>query len=468
MADLNILAIDDDPIQLSLLETIFGGIKYPECSITTAGTYDEFKKAFDRGNFDLVLSDYYMPDTSGKEILNHVKKTDPNCRVVIVTSGTSLDEAISLMKSGADDLIVKPVNRDMVEIRVKQIFELKSLVKENKLLLNRLAEQNNPVSSSFIYVSKAMENVVNLAARSAEAEANVLIQGESGTGKELLAKAIHYASRRKDNPFVVVNIAALSENLIESELFGHKKGAFTGAIENRRGRFEDAHMGTLFIDEAGDIPLHIQVKLLRVLQFGEFQRVGDNTTKKADVRIIAATSRNLEEMIVKKQFREDLYYRLNVIPVKIPPLRERKEDILPLAEYFLKKKNDKLGKKIRSFTEEAAKLLVAYSYPGNIRELENILEYALIISRSGYITSEDLPAIMQSDTAETSVPEASGEGYEKKLRNFETRIILDALKEAGGNQSRAARNLGISERKLRSRMTILNIENPYRETGVRK
>ncbi len=468
MADLNILAIDDDPIQLSLLETIFGGIKYPECSITTAETYDEFKKAFDKGNFDLVLSDYYMPDTSGKEILNHVKKTDPNCRVVIVTSGTSLDEAISLMKSGADDLIVKPVNRDMVEIRVKQIFELKSLVKENKLLLSRLTERNNPLSSSFIYVSKAMENVVNLAARSAEAEANVLIQGESGTGKELLARAIHYASRRKENPFVVVNIAALSENLIESELFGHKKGAFTGAIENRRGRFEDAHRGTLFIDEAGDIPLHIQVKLLRVLQFGEFQRVGDNTTKKADVRIIAATSRNLEEMIERKQFREDLYYRLNVIPVKIPPLRERKEDILPLAEYFLKKKNDKLGKNIRSFTEEAAKLLVAYSYPGNIRELENILEYALIISRSGYITSEDLPAIIHSAASEMPEEPAEGTGYEEKLRNFETRIILDALKEAGGNQSRAARYLGISERKLRSRMNILDIENPYRETGVRR
>ncbi len=462
MKDLRILAIDDDPTQLNLLKVIIEEISYPDCEITLTESFSEFQELINNSSFDLVFSDYYLPDTTGKEILSFVKHTAPGCKVIIITSGTTMDEAIILMKEGAYDFLLKPINIDMVRIRLKHIWELNTLVKENKLLLGKLEEKTSSVSNMFIYVSKAMEAVVNLAARSAEADANILIQGESGTGKELLARAIHFASKRKDKPFVVVNIAALSENLIESELFGHKKGAFTGAIENREGRFEEAHNGTLFIDEAGDIPLHIQVKLLRVIQFGEFQRVGDNTTRKVNVRIIAATSRDLEKMISLKEFREDLYYRLNVIPVKIPPLRERKEDILPLAEYFLKKKNEKLGKQITSFTQEAVNLLTSYTYPGNIRELENILEYALIISRSNYITSEDLPSILHSaDTGKGLFAEDSG-SYETRMINFERDIIISALEETKGNQSEAARKLEISERKLRSRMNILGLENTYR------
>ncbi|MEA1911686.1 MAG: sigma-54 dependent transcriptional regulator, partial [Spirochaetota bacterium] len=285
-----------------------------------------------------------------------------------------------------------------------------------------------------------------------------------GTGKELLARAIHYSSLRKDKPFITINIAALPESLVESELFGHIKGAYTGADTGRTGRFEEAHNGTVFIDEAGDIPLTIQIKLLRLIQFGEFEKVGSNKTEKVNVRIIAATSRNLEEMINTGSFREDLFYRLNVIPINIPPLRERKEDISLLINYFLKIKSEKQNRETALLTEETNDLLINYSYPGNIRELENIIEYAIAIGRSKYITRKELPQILQNQTTIEEKSITQSEDYSTNMIQFETNLINNALVKESGNQSSAARSLGISERKLRSRMEILDIENTFRRT----
>ena len=359
--------------------------------------------------------------------------------------------------------VIKPISFEVLKNRLVKIFELKNLIQENESLLEQVKFKDVSFSSDIIFKSKKMEEVINIAARSAGTDSNVILRGESGTGKELLARAIHFSSLRKENPFVTINIAALPESLVESELFGHIKGAYTGADTERTGRFEEAEGGTIFIDEAGDIPLTIQIKLLRLIQFGEFQKVGSNITNKVSVRIIAATSRNLEEMIKNGEFREDLYYRLNVIPIIIPPLRERKEDISLLINYFLKIKSEKQNRETALLTDETNNLLINYLYPGNIRELENIIEYAIAIGRSKYITSNELPqALRRQVNFETEEPLLQSDNYSKSMSQFETNLINNTLNKTEGNQSAAARSLGISERKLRSRMEILNIKNTFR------
>ncbi len=457
MKILNVLILDDDPTQLELLRVMFERIDYPPCKSTYTLTGDDFFSALSEAPYDLVISDYFMPDISGREVLDRVKLEKPGCEVILLTSGTSIDEAINLMKKGAYDFLLKPIQFDVLKNRLVKIFELKNLIQENKILLEQVNVRDVSFSSDIIYKSKKMEEVINIAARSAATESNVLLRGESGTGKELLARAIHFSSLRKDKPFVVINIAALPENLIESELFGHVKGSFTGAETDRTGRFEEADEGTVFIDEAGDIPLAIQIKLLRLIQFGEIQKVGSNATKRVNVRIIAATNRNLEEMIQRGTFREDLYYRLNVIPITIPPLRERKEDISLLINYFLKIKSEQQNRETARLTDESYDLLLQYNYPGNIRELENIIEYALAIGRGNYITSRELPSVLQVNEISSQ-----GSGYDERISQFESKMITDALRRSRGNQSSAARYLGISERKLRSRMGILGVKNTFR------
>ncbi|NOX90392.1 MAG: sigma-54-dependent Fis family transcriptional regulator, partial [Calditrichaeota bacterium] len=291
---------------------------------------------------------------------------------------------------------------------------------------------------------------------------SILIEGESGTGKELIARAIHYASPRKDKPLIVVNCAAITESLIESELFGHEKGAFTGAVQAREGRVEQAHGGTLFLDEVGDVPLSVQVKLLRFLQFGEFQRLGSNQTLKVDVRLIAATNRDLREMIAQSQFREDFYYRLNVINIQVPPLRKRKEDIPLLIDHFIKKYAQENHKNVRSISREAFDLLMKYDYPGNVRELENLIERAVVLARSDIIEKEDLPVQFHvKESRETSAPPLDfyPGNIREKIEAFEKDLIVRALKEANFNQSQAARNLGISERNLRYKMQKYGLKN---------
>ena len=463
MKVLNVLILDDDITQLELLKLMLEKIDYPPCNPVFTSNEKDFFSNLSQSPYDLVISDYFMPDITGREVLNKVKIEKPCCEVIILTSGTTTNEAIELMKNGAYDFLLKPISFEVLKNRLIKIFELKNLIRENENLLEQVKVKDVSFSSDIIFKSQKMEEVINIAARSSGTDSNVLLRGESGTGKELLARAIHFSSLRKDKPFITINIAALPESLVESELFGHIKGAYTGADAERTGRFEEAQDGTIFIDEAGDIPLTIQIKLLRLIQFGEFQKVGSNETKKVNVRIIAATSRNLEEMIKSGDFREDLYYRLNVIPINIPPLRERKEDISLLIKYFLKIKSEKQNKETILLTDETNNLLINYSYPGNIRELENIVEYAIAIGRGKYITRKELPAILQSKSdIEENKSLQETESYNKNMVQFESKLINNALNKSDGNQSSAARSLGISERKLRSRMEILGITNTFR------
>ena len=332
MDNLSILLIDDEISQLTSLKSFLSRRNH---TIYTAENGSDALDIIHKNLIDVALTDFRMPGMNGLEVLKEIKKINPEIEVVVTTAYGNIDQAVDIMKSGAYDYLTKPIDLDELENLLFRIKEKKNLLKENKYLREQLKEKFK--FDSIISQSGKMEDVLNLVGRVANSKATALIKGESGTGKELIAKALHFASSRKDNPFITVNVAALSENLMESELFGHEKGSFTGAIAKRIGRFEEANKGTLFIDEIGDIPLNIQVKLLRAIQFGEIQRIGSNNTEKIDVRIIGATNRNLEEMIEQGEFREDLFYRLNVVSVDIPPLRERKEDIPLLIEHFIKK-----------------------------------------------------------------------------------------------------------------------------------
>ncbi|HOX92072.1 MAG TPA: sigma-54 dependent transcriptional regulator, partial [Spirochaetales bacterium] len=313
-------------------------------------------------------------------------------------------------------------------------------------------------AQTIISHSMEMEKVLSMAARAARSDSTVLIQGESGTGKELVARAIHLFGPRKNKPFVPVNIAALPENLIESELFGHIKGSFTGAMNDRTGRFALAHGGTLFIDEIGEVPPGIQVKLLRVLQFGSYERVGENAAKESDVRIIAATNRDLEAEVRAGRFRADLYYRVNVVPVTIPPLREHRSDIPYLVEFFIKKYSLKARKSLKGITLEAMARIMRYPFPGNVRELENVIELGIVLCRGEYLTEMDIFLPLEGDTASagTSMPEGS---YEETMFAFERDFLKRVLERSDGNKSAAARELGINERRLRYRLKVLGMEN---------
>jgi len=458
MSEFNILLIDDEPAQIISIKSFLKRRKY---NVLTADSGSEGLKIVQNGNIDLVFTDFRMPDINGLEVVKSVKQINPEIPIVVMTAFSDTEDAVRVMKEGAFDYLLKPVNLDELEALVKKAQEHNFLVSENKLLKEQLQERYR--FDSIISQSKEMEQVLNTAGRVAKSKATVLIRGESGTGKELIAKAIHYTSDRKDKPLITVNCAALSENLLESELFGHEKGSFTGATSQRIGRFEQADRGTLFIDEVGDIAPQTQVKLLRALQFGEFERVGGSSTIKVDVRVITATNRNLEEMIAGGSFREDLFYRINVVTIHIPPLRERKTDIPVLVDFFLKKYSKENRKEISGLSREALDYLMRYNFPGNVRELENIIERAVVLTRSDVITTADLP-IGLTDLTETGIldPADFSNSYTEKVSAFEKSMIETALNLKNGNQTRAAEMLGISERHLRSRMQKLGIINPKR------
>ena len=449
-----ILLIDDEESQLLSLKSFLTRRNY---KILTASNGKDGFDVVRNNTVDIVLTDFRMPEWDGYEVLKQIKKLNPEIDVVIMTAFGSVEDAVNIMKAGAYDYITKPIDLDELENLLGRITEKRTLIYENKQLKEQLIEKFRV--DTIISQSKKMEDVLNTVARIAGSKVTVLILGESGTGKELIAKAIHYASDRKDKPFVTVNMASLPDNLIESELFGHEKGAFTGAVNQRIGRFEEADGGTLFIDEVGDIPLSVQVKLLRAIQFGEIQKIGINKTINIDVRIVAATNRNLEEMIKSQEFREDLYYRLNVIQINIPPLRDRKEDIPILIDHFINKFNKQNNAGIQGLDKKALDRLMKYDYPGNIRELENIIERAVILARNNIITPETLPA--QFETArEISLldPLNLSDGYDKKVKAFEKEMIQEALKQTNGNKSAAARLLNITERHLRSRLERLGMK----------
>jgi len=454
MKDYNILVIDDEAAQRDVLT---GYLKKKGYKIFSASSGKEGIEIAGRNPVDIILSDFKMPDLSGLDVLEQVKKINPEISFVIVTAYGTVENAVKAMRLGAFDYISKPVDLDELDLMIERIIENKNLKSENQLLKIQLQEKYK--ITSIVSQSQKMEEVINIAARVAESKANVLITGENGTGKEVLAKAIHYISPRKDAAFVAVNVPALTETLLESELFGHEKGAFTGADKMKKGRFEIAHSGTIFLDEVGDIPQSIQVKLLRVLQEHQFERVGGTEKIDVDVRIIAATNKELEQKIKDGTFREDLYYRLNVVSIKIPALRERKEDILPMIESFIEKYSKENNKEKLEISKEAADVLMKYNYPGNVRELENIIERAVVLTRGKVITLNDLPMNIKGFKEEKTLA-ALGKGtLTEQVEAIEKQLIFDALQESGGNQTKAGKLLGLTERNLRYKLKKYNIKH---------
>ncbi|HEY6626567.1 MAG TPA: sigma-54 dependent transcriptional regulator [Ignavibacteriaceae bacterium] len=454
MKDYNILVIDDEAAQRDVLT---GYLKKKGYKIFSASSGKEGIETARTNSVDIILSDFKMPDLNGIEVLEHVKKLNPEISFVIVTAYGTVENAVKAMRLGAFDYISKPVDLDELDLMIERIIEHKNLKSENQLLKTQLQEKYK--ISSIVSQSQKMEEVINVAARVADSKANVLITGENGTGKEVLAKAIHYISPRKDSAFVAVNVPALTETLLESELFGHEKGAFTSADKMKKGRFEIAHGGTIFLDEVGDIPQSIQVKLLRVLQEHQFERVGGTEKIEIDVRIIAATNKELEQKIKDGTFREDLYYRLNVVSIKIPPLRERKEDIVPMIENFIEKYCKENNKVTLDISKEAADVLMKYNYPGNVRELENIIERAVVLTRGKVITLNDLPMSIKGFKEEKTLAALSEGTLTEQVEELEKQLIFDALQESAGNQTKAGKLLGLTERNLRYKLKKYNIKH---------
>ena len=453
MKDYSILIVDDEDAQRSILK---GYLEKKGYKIYSASSGTEGIKTVQNNLIDIVLSDFKMPDKTGLEVLEDVKKINPETSFVILTAYGTIEDAVKAMRLGAFDYISKPVDLDELDLLIERIIEHNNLKSEIQILKNQLKEKFK--IDSFISHSAKMEEVLSVAARAADSKATILITGESGTGKEVLAKSIHYVSPRKEKPFIAVNIPALPETLLESELFGHEKGAFTGADKAKKGRFELADGGTIFLDEIGDIPINLQVKLLRVLQEHQIERVGSSENINIDVRIIAATHQNLEEKIKDGSFREDLYYRLNIVSLHIPPLRERREDILPLIEYFTEKYSKENNKNKLTLSKEAVDSLIKYNFQGNVRELENIIERAVVLCRSEAITLNDLPNVVTGFKAEKEIPQIEAGSLIEQVEELEKKLIFDALSSANGNQSQAGRMLGLTERNLRYKMQKYGIK----------
>jgi len=453
MKDYSILIVDDEDAQRNILK---GYLEKKGYKIFSASSGTEGIDVVQNNLIDIVLSDFKMPDKTGLEVLEEVKQINPEISFVILTAYGTIEDAVKAMRLGAFDYISKPVDLDELDLMIERVIENKNLRSEIQILKNQLKEKFK--IDSFISHSPKMEEVLSIAARAADSKATILISGESGTGKEVLAKSIYYVSSRKEKPFIAVNIPALPETLLESELFGHEKGAFTGADKAKKGRFELADTGTIFLDEIGDIPINLQVKLLRVLQEHQIERLGSTENINIDVRIIAATHQNLEEKIKDGSFREDLFYRLNIVSLHIPPLRERREDILPLIDHFTEKYSKENNKPKLTLSKESVDLLIKYNFPGNVRELENVIERAVVLCRSEAITVNDLPIVVKGFKAEKEIPVNDDATIIEQVEALEKKLIYDALSKANGNQSMAGRLLGLTERNLRYKMQKYEIK----------
>jgi len=438
----SVLLVEDEELQRIALEE---HLAHKEYDVFSAETVEEGLNIIKQKTIDAVITDYNLPDNNGIYLLEQLKAINPDIPVIIITAYGTIDDAVSAMKIGAFDYLTKPVNVEELFLILRRAIKHRNLESENIRLREALKERYS--FDGVIATNRRMQEVLNIAGRVASSKASVLIRGESGTGKEVIAQAIHYASPRKDEPFIAFNVAALSPTLIESDLFGHEKGAFTGADKSRLGRFLQADKGTLFIDEIGDIPVELQPKLLRVLQENVVEQLGGSKPVSVDIRIIAATNKDLEKMMEQGTFREDLYYRLNVVTITIPPLRDRKEDIMPLCDLFIKKYAAQNEKEIKGLTREAFDIIMKYDFPGNVRELENIIERAIVLTRDDSITLDDLPPHIFSNRIS---PEPVIEGsFDSQIETLEKKLIQAELTKAGGNQSKAARALGLSLRKLR-------------------
>ena len=445
MGNPRILVVDDEPIVCESCKRILGEEGY-EVDIALSGQ-EAFEK-MKRDTYDVVLTDLKMPGIDGMEVLRTLRKDYSETMVIMITGFSTVETAVEAMKLGAFDYIPKPFTPDEVSIVVKKAIERKSLLLENIYLRSELQEKYG--FHNIVGKSKKMQEVYRTIVKVAPTDRTVMIYGQTGTGKELVARAIHYNSPRKDKPFVPVDCAVLAENLLESELFGHVRGSFTGAVTTKPGLFEVAEGGTVFLDEIGNISLSIQAKLLRVLQEREFTPVGGTTPKKVDIRIIAATNKDLEKMIKEETFREDLYYRLNIVPITLPGLKERQEDIPMLAMHFLNKYAEEMGKSIKGFTPAAMEKLVRYAWPGNVRELENIIERTIVMSEGEMVQPEHLPLPSEKADAEIEVPETSEELKEikkqlreKAVEDVEKAFILRALERNHWNVTRAAEEVGM-------------------------
>ena len=452
MSEESILIVEDEESQRSAMA---GFLAKRGWRVYQAESAEAALELTGKQNFDLVLTDQQMSGISGLDLLEKIKAMNPEIEVVLITAFGDVRSAVQATKAGAYDYLTKPVDLETLEITIQRALERRHLVAENRQLRDSLARRHS--FENIISTSGAMENVLNMAARVSRVDSPVLITGESGTGKEMVARAIHFASERNDKPFVVVNCAALNENLIESELFGHEKGAFTGAIRQKKGRIESADKGTLFLDELGEISPEIQVKLLRFLQEGTFERVGGDSMLQTDVRLLAATNRDLLPAIEQGSFREDFYYRINVVNIHIPPLRSRREDIRLLVDHFLTANEKRLGRK--QLSREALDAVMRYDFPGNIRELQNMVERAMVMSRGEVIGRSDLPPGVAAATGGRSSggSESSGGSLTDQVEQLERDMILRALEQTDGVQVRAAEILGISERNLRYKMKKLRI-----------
>ncbi|MFV1956599.1 MAG: sigma-54-dependent transcriptional regulator [bacterium] len=438
-----ILVVDDEylirwSLQQKLVEHDF--------EIFLAASAEEALSIIDREGPDLILLDIQLPGMSGMDLLRTVKEDDPGCTVVMITASSEINVAVQAMKDGAFDYIPKPFNLDEVRLVVEKALETSRLKEEVTRLKKESASYGFHL---FTYRSQKMKEVIRVARKTTSSDATtVLLTGESGTGKDLLAQAIHFESSRRDKPFMPVNCTALPRELLESELMGHEKGAFTDAKSMKKGQFELADGGTIFLDEIGDMDLALQAKILRFLESRNFKRVGGVRDIKVNVRIIAATNKNLEEKIKDGMFREDLYFRLNVIPIELPPLRDRLEDVIPLADHFLSEFSGDLGRGVRRITEEAWDAMESYSWPGNVRELKNVIERAIILSTGDNLTLDDLRL---SESRQMAAGEP-GTLPTLNLEEMEMALMTRALEETGNNQSSAARLLGITRDTLRYRM----------------
>jgi len=454
-----ILVVDDERSMQELLEIFLRRQGY---DVTTAGDVDAALVALGADDYDVVVSDLQMPGKTGLDLLREMREIAPETLAVMITAYATTETAIAAMKEGAYDYVLKPFQVDEIRLVLEKALEKKGLDRENRRLRSELRSRVR--SRSLIGSSAAMQRVYELVAQVAETKTNVLIYGESGTGKELVARAVHEASDRRERAFVALNCGAIPENLLESELFGHVKGAFTGAVANKDGLFETADGGTLFLDEIGELPQALQVKLLRALQEKTIRRVGGTGDRRVDVRIVAATNRRLEEEVEKGRFREDLYYRLNVIQIVLPPLRQRLEDVPLLVHHFVEKYARELGKPIQGASEEAMRRLLEYGYPGNVRELENVIERAVALSRGPWIEAEALPPTVlgrgDGRAAKGVALPAEGSTLDDLVNAFERNLLLEALRRAGGIKKRAARLLGVSFRSFRYRLQKLGLDEP--------
>ena len=446
-----ILVVDDDEQMQFMLREALGARGF---EVEVAPSAEKALEVLGERAFDVVLLDIRLEGMSGLEALPRILARDPHLPVVMMTGHGSRQAAIEAIQAGAYDFFEKPFKIEELTIVLRRALERRSLLRKVDQLEERVSFEN------IIGHSGAMQAVLRLVRKVVATDVTVLICGESGTGKELIAQAIHYNSPRRDKPFVRLNCVAIPDSLLESELFGHERGAFTGAVARKLGKFELANGGTIFLDEIGDMSLHTQAKILRVLQEREFERVGGSETIKIDVRIVAATNKNLARAVEEGSFREDLYYRLNVFSINLPPLRERKEDIPPLVEHFVRRNVVELGKPLVGFTAEAMNILLAYDWPGNVRELENYVQRAAVMAESEFIGPECLPPHLLTfkPKVQEELELEPGRSLDEMLEGVERKLIRAALQRTGGVQSRAAKLLGITERSLWHRIKKLGID----------